>query len=459
VTSVVFYFQVHQPFRLRRFSFFDIGSRGDYFDDTENARILRRVADKCYLPMNGLLREKIEEHGGELKLSMAITGTLLDQLERWSPEALDSFVALTQTGCVEIVCETSHHSLCFLEDADEFAEQVQQQRERIRALFGQDPLTFRCTELVCDNAIAAAVEGMGFRGMLGEGADHLLGWRSPHKVYRPAGCDSLKLLLRAYELSDDIAFRFSNRSWDRWPMTADDFADRLTEVDGDADFIGLFMDYETFGEHQWRQTGIFEFMEHLPRAVLERGGLDFATPAEVIEAFEPEEALDIPHPVSWADTERDLTAWLGNHMQKAANRALYDLAEAVKERAAAGDEAVLDDWRRLTTSDHVYYMCTKWFSDGDVHKYFSPYTTPHDAFIAFMNVLADVELRVRPGAGSRASLPPARPSAAPPRGGTAADERTDVRRGAGTQPGPPASAGEQDETSGGGVSTPRISKQ
>ncbi len=397
MTAIVPYFQVHQPFRLKRYTFFDIGRSSGYFDDTENERILRRIAEKCYLPMNELLASLIDRHEGRFRFAMAITGTLLDQLEAWSPEALESFQALARTGCVEIVCETSHHSLAFLEDEDEFEAQVAAQRERIRELFEQDPVTFRCTELVISNAIAKKVESMGFRGLLGEGADHLLGFRSPHKVYRPEGTTDLALLLRTYERSDDIAFRFSNRSWDGWPLTPEKFATSLAEVPEDATLIGLFMDYETFGEHQWRETGIFDFVEAMPGAALEHDHLEFATPAEVIETVEIDEVeeLSIPHPVSWADTERDLTAWLGNHMQKAANKALYELGPDVKRAAELGDPECLEDWRKLTTSDHVYYMCTKWFSDGDVHKYFSPYTTPHDAFIAFMNVLADLKARVR----------------------------------------------------------------
>ncbi len=415
MTAIVFYFQIHQPFRLKRYTFFDIGRNEGYFDDTENERIMRRVAEKCYLPMNALLAELVDRHEGRFRFAMAITGTALEQMESWCPEALASFQALARTGCVEIVCETSHHSLSFLEDQAEFERQVERQRARIRELFGQDATTFRCTELVVDNAIAKSVEGLGFKAILGEGADHLLGFRSPHQVYRPAGCDSIKLLLRTYQRADDIAFRFSNRSWDKWPLTADAFAKSLDEAPQDAVLTGLFMDYETFGEHQWRETGIFEFMKYLPTALAPYERLEFKTPAEVARAAEAAEVLDIPHPVSWADTERDLSAWLGNHMQRAANRALYDLAPDVLRAAKAGHGDLLEDWRRLTTSDHVYYMCTKWFSDGDVHKYFSPYTTPHDAFIAFMNVLADLRSRVRallepgrevapaakPGAGTR----------------------------------------------------------
>lgn len=399
MTSVSFYFQVHQPYRLNRFSFFDIGSERGYFDDTENERILRRVAEKCYLPMNELLLDLINEHDGKFRFAMATTGTLLDQLERWHPEALESFKRLSETGCVEFICETSHHSLAFLSDQIEFEAQVKAQRDTLHRHFNSEPTTFRCTELVISNDIAKSVEAMGFKALLGEGADQLLGWRSPNQTYRPKGCKSLSLLLRSYSLSDDIAFRFSNQSWDRWPLTAPDFVETLQELPDEAEFAGLFMDYETFGEHQWRETGIFDFMQYLPAEILKHERFDFATPGEVAAAHPPKLDLDIPHPVSWADAERDLTAWLGNAMQRSADEALYKLGPDARRTLELGRSDLYADWQKLTTSDHVYYMCTKWFSDGDVHKYFSPYTTPHDACIAFMNVLADLELRLRAALG------------------------------------------------------------
>ena len=391
MTDIVFYFQVHQPFRLRRYTFFDIGHRHDYFDDEENARILRRVAEKCYRPMNALLLDQIERHAGALRLAFSLSGTVIDQLEAWSPETLESFVALARTGCVEFLCETSHHSLAALARPEEFARQVAAQSERVTRLFGRRPTTFRNTELVCSNAIAAQVEALGFDGMLAEGADPLLGWRSPHHVYRTEGTASLKLLLRDYAFSDDIAFRFSNRAWSEWPLTADRFAHWLHQLPERSEWVGLFMDYETFGEHQWVDTGIFDFMAHLPDAVLADPGFRFLTPSEVLAQRDPVARLDIPHPISWADTERDLTAWLGNPMQLAAQAALYDLLPAL---LAADDPDLMTDWRRLSTSDHLYYMCTKWFSDGDVHKYFSPYDSPYDSYINFMNVLDNVRTRM-----------------------------------------------------------------
>jgi alpha-amylase len=397
VTDVVLYFQVHQPFRLRRYTFFDIGQSDAYFDDEENARILRRVAQKCYLPMNHLLLALVRRHEGRFRCSFSITGTVMDQLALWSPETLESFRDLARTGCVEILAETSHHSLAFLGDEQEFRDQVQSHASRVERELGVVPTTFRNTELVCSNRVARMAEELGFRAILGEGADHLLGWRSPHRVYRPETCESIKLLLRSYRLSDDISFRFGLRTWSEWPLTADKFASWLHGLPADDDLVGLFMDYETFGEHQWRETGIFDFMEHMPAHVLKSDHLAFRTPAEAALAHAPVARLDIPNPVSWADTERDLTAWLGNQMQREAHRALYALlpaARAAAESGTAHGADLLERWRRLSTSDHVYYMCTKWFADGDVHKYFTPYATPHDAFIAYMNVIDDLARRL-----------------------------------------------------------------
>jgi len=394
MTDIVFYFQVHQPFRLRRYTFFDIGVHDLYFDDTENARIVRRVAEKCYLPMNAVIQHLIEQNDGAFRCAYSISGTALDQMEKWTPETLESFVRLARTGCVEFLGETSHHSLSGLFDVADFKEQVNSHAKRVEKLFGRRPTTFRNTELVVDERVARAAEEIGFKAILGEGADHLLGWRSAHRVYRPEGCEKIKLLLRSYKLSDDIAFRFSNRAWDEWPLTADKFASWVHRVPDDDTFIGLFMDYETFGEHQWSDTGIFNFMEHLPRQILKSSRFRFRTPSEVAAENDPIARLAVPHPVSWADAERDLTAWLGNPMQRSANDALYLLAPDVRKVAVRHPE-LLAQWRRLSTSDHLYYMCTKWFSDGDVHKYFSPYASPHDAFIAFMNVLDDLARRVK----------------------------------------------------------------
>ena len=393
MTAVVFYFQVHQPYRMRAFTAADVGESDDYFDDADNKRLLRRVAERCYVPMNAIIAEAIETTDGAFRCAFSISGTAIRQMRDWCPAALDSFVALAETGNVEFLCETSMHSLAAVADDDEFERQVVEHTATVEDLFGQRPTTFRNTELVISNAIARRVEELGFDVLLGEGADRLLGWRSPHLVYGVEGCDRLKLLLRSYLFSDDIGFRFSNRDWPHYPLFADVFAGWLQGEPDWAEFIGLFMDYETFGEHQWVDTGILEFMRHLPKHVLEDGRLTFATPAETADRHAAVADLDVPDIVSWADQERDLTAWLGNPLQQAAHARLYALARRVRA-VADRHPAIADAWHRLTTSDQVYHMCTKHFSDGEVHKYFSPYLGPHDAFVRFMYILDDLEQRL-----------------------------------------------------------------
>jgi alpha-amylase len=388
--SVCFYFQVHQPYRLRRYGLFDIGRRSDYFDDAKNREIALKVARKCYLPMNRLLHELIRRHEGAFKVAFSITGTALEQFERWCPEVLESFQALAATGCVELLGETYHHSLSFLVDRGEFDEQVEAHRARIESLFGARPQVFRNTELIFSNELAHHAARLGFQGVLAEGAERVLGWRSPHFVYAPAGRADTKLLLKSYRLSDDIAFRFGDRGWPDHPLSAEKFAGWIHAVNGLGHVVNLFMDYETFGEHQWAETGIFEFMRQLPREVLAHPDGRFVTPSEAVRAFPAVAELDVPDFVSWADVERDLTAWTGNAMQRSALRAVFELREPV---LASGDPGLIGDWRRLTTSDHFYYMCTKWFADGDVHKYFSPYESPYEAYIAMLNVLSDLALR------------------------------------------------------------------
>ncbi|MFO0691591.1 MAG: glycoside hydrolase family 57 protein [Myxococcota bacterium] len=390
--SVCFYFQVHQPHRLRPYGVFDVGRRHDYFDAALDEAVLRKVAEKCYRPMNALLLELIERTDGRFKAAFSITGCALDQMARFTPDVVESFQRLVETGSVEILGETDQHSLSFLASEAEFEEQVARHSRRMQSLFGRLPRVFRNTELIYSNALARKVEQMGFTGVLAEGADRLLGWRSPCFVYAANGTHELPVLLKSYRLSDDIAFRFGNRAWEGWPLTAEKFAGWLQQVNGCGETINLFMDYETFGEHQWRETGIFEFMRALPEAVLAHAEMDFATPSEVLERHPIRGVIDAPEFVSWADSERDLTAWLGNPMQRAALDALFALREPV---IASGDPALRDDFRKLTTSDHFYYMCTKYFADGDVHKYFSPWESPYEAHIAFMNVVTDLARRAR----------------------------------------------------------------
>lgn len=392
--AIVLYLHVHQPYRIRHYTVFDSGVKHDYFDtpieaQTSNERILKKVAEKSYLPTNAKLLKLLNENP-DFKLSLSITGTVIEQLEKWSPKALQSFKELTDTGRVEIVAETYHHSLAFFYSMSEFEMQVDMHRRKVEEIFGQTPKVFRNTELSYNNEVAMWAERAGFKGVLAEGWDKILGWRSPNFVYRPTYTNNIKLLLKSYKLSDDIAFRFGDSNWAEYPLTADKFSHWLSEDPNGTNF-NLFMDYETFGEHQWQESGIFDFLEHLPTEWLKSEDHTFMTVSEVIDSFEAVDEIDVKDTITWADTERDLSAWLGNSMQTTAIQNLYDLEGRI---LSTNDLALIDDWRRLQTSDHFYYMCTKWFNDGDIHAYFSPYDTPYEAYINFMNSFHDIKFRL-----------------------------------------------------------------
>jgi alpha-amylase len=390
MVSTCFYFQVHQPYRLRNYSVFDIGNSTDYFFHKKNKEVLHKVAKKCYLPTNKLLLKMLNENPG-FKISYSLSGTVLDQFEEYSPETLRSFQALVDTGKVEILDETYYHSLSFLYSKKEFKDQVMLHRKKVKSLFNYEPKVFRNTELIYNNELAKYVEDMGYKGIIAEGADHVLGWRSPNFLYRPVTTSKIKLLLKNYKLSDDIAFRFSNKGWNEHPLTVPKYAKWLNANNGNGNVVNLFMDYETFGEHQWADTGIFRFLEALPGELLKHPDNDFVTPTEAVSRYDVVSELDVHNLISWADLERDLSAWLGNNMQKSALGKIYEIEKKVKDM---NDGQLLEDWRKLQTSDHFYYMCTKWFSDGDVHKYFNPYDSPYDSFIAFMNVMNDINKRL-----------------------------------------------------------------
>ncbi|MCQ2187044.1 MAG: glycoside hydrolase family 57 protein [Bacteroidales bacterium] len=386
--SICLYFQVHQPTRLRLYRFFDIGKDSHYYDDFANRTILKRIAQKCYLPMNELLLEQIKEQKGKFKVAFSISGTALEQFDRYAPEVIDSFRALAETGCVEFLCETYYHSLAALGSEAEFEHQVLKHKTAIEHYFGVTPKAFRNTELIYSDQIGAKVRDMGFKTMLTEGARHIMGWKSPNYVYSCDFRSDLSLLLRNYGLSDDIAFRFSDSGWQGWPLTSEKFTQWASEAEGD--ILNLFMDYETFGEHQSEDTGIFDFMKALPKAVL-GGGFQFVTPSEATRKLKPVADLSVPQPISWADEERDLSAWLGNELQQDAFNKLYGLEEKLSILA---DPMLWADYGHLQESDHLYYMCTKFFSDGEIHQRFNPYDTPYEAFINYMNVLSDFIIRV-----------------------------------------------------------------
>ncbi len=395
MSAICLYFQVHQPYRLKKYRVFDIGHDRDYFASPPGSRlnnkeVLQKVAGKSYLPANKLFLELLRAHP-RLKIAYSLSGVVLEQLEEYSPETLASFQELVATGRVELLAETYYHSLSFIFSKPEFDRQVKLHSQKIKQLFRKIPKVFRNTELIYNNDLAQEIEKLGFTGILAEGADHILGWRSPNFLYKPVGTTKIKLLLKNFRLSDDVAFRFSTPTWSEFPLTAPKFAQWVSAVNGNGDTVNLFMDYETFGEHQWEDTGIFEFLRHLPGELLRHPDNYFVTPSEAVAKLPAVAELDFPHFVSWADVERDISAWLGNAMQDDASAKLYELESAVLKTK---DPQLISDWRKLQTSDHFYYMCTKWFADGDVHKYFNPYESPYDAFIAYMNVLRDLKLRL-----------------------------------------------------------------
>ena len=394
--GIVLYLHVHQPYRVRDYTVFDTAETHDYFSETtelhrDNREIFLKVADKSYRPMNAKLQQLLGEHP-EFKVSLSITGTFIEQAEAWAPDVLESFKRLVDTGRVEILAETYYHSLAFFYSRSEFEHQVQLHRDKIRELFGVETTVFRNTELSYNNDLAKWADEQGYNGIITEGWDPVLGWRSPNYVYRPAGTKNIKLLMKNYRLSDDIAFRFGNKAWESYPLHADTYDEWVnTSLGDDGQVVNLFMDYETFGEHQWADTGIFDFFGEFVGQWLANPANTFYTTSEACQEFDAVDEVDCPQTITWADTERDLTAWLGNAMQHEAMRYLYELENDVLR---SGDIGLIGDWRRLTTSDHAYYMCTKYFNDGDVHAYFSPYDSPYDAFIYFMNAIRDVRYRV-----------------------------------------------------------------
>ena len=389
--KICFYFQVHQPFRLKRYRFFDVGNDHYYYDDYLNKHILKKVANRCYLPTNELLYSLLKEFQGQFKVTFSMTGILLDQLQAYAPELIRSFQKLAATGGVEFLSETYSHSLVSLSSQEEFADQIQAHRQRIESLFGLTPTIFRNTELVYCDSIGESIAKMGYPAMVAEGAKHVLGWKSPSFLYYNVLAPKLKILLRNYKLSDDMAFRFSDRSWSEWPLKAEKYLEWIKATPGNEEFINLFMDYETFGEHQPLESGIHQFLDSLVRLAIADKELGFTTPSGIASAYQPVAPLSVPFPSSWADEERDLSAWLGNEMQKEAFDKLNQLRPLVIQ---ARDPEITRDWTFLQASDHFYYMSTKFFADQAVHNYFNPYASPYDAFINYMNILSDFTMRL-----------------------------------------------------------------
>ena len=394
--SICLYFQVHQPLRIKRYRVFDVGLDHEYFNDSSetnlnNKKILAKVSEKSYLPANKLLLELLKKYP-QMRISYSFSGVILEQLEADFPKVLKSFKRLVDTGRVEILSETHYHSLAFFYSLPEFESQVTLHKEKVKKVFGVTPCVFRNTELAYSNELASWADKKGYKAILAEGWDTFLDWRSPNFVYKPLGTKKIKLLLKNYKLSDDVAFRFSEKSWREWPLTADKFASWVSKLNGNGQVVNLFMDYETFGEHQWKEHGIFEFLANLPKEILRHPDNDFVTPGEAVKRYPAMDEIDVPYIVTWADTERDLSAWTGNAIQKSAIKLIYSMEDKVLKTR---DTTIIRDWRNLQISDHFYYMCTKWFSDGDVHKYFNPYESPYDAFISYMNAAKDIELRLK----------------------------------------------------------------
>lgn len=388
--AICFNFEIHQPFRLKRYRFFDIGNDHYYYDDFLNDDIISRIAERSYIPACQTLLKMIEDNKGAFKCSIAITGVAIEQIEQYVPELIDLLKRLADTGCVEFVAEPYAHSLASLIDPEEFAEQVKVECEKLHALFGVKPKVLRNTELIYCDDLAPQIAAMGFKGVLTEGAKHILGWKSPNYVYAAATAPKLKLLLKNSKLSDDISFRFNDTSWDAYPLTADKYIDWIAATPADEQIINLAMSLETFGGLQPANSGIFQFLEALPRFAKERG-IEFCTPTEAITKLKPVGELSVVHPISGADEARDTSAWLGNKLQNEAFNKLYSVAERVR---LCTDRRLKQDWWYLQGSDHFYYMSTKHMADGAVHSLFSPYETPFQAFTNYMNVLADFIVRV-----------------------------------------------------------------
>jgi alpha-amylase len=389
--SVCLIFQVHQPFRYRKYRFFDIGKDDYYYDDYANETIIRKISDNSYLPANKVLLEQLKKYKGKFKIAFSMSGIVIDQFKLYCPEVIDSFAELAATGHVEFLSETYPNSMVSLVDEKMFQEQVKAHGKLIHDLFGQHPKVFKNTELIYSDEIGEMAYRMGFDGMITEGAKHILGWKSPNFLYCNTLNPRLKLLMRNFRFSDDISFRFSNRNWNEFPLTADKFAYWLKQVPKEEEIVNIFINYETLGQMQPKSSGIFDFFTYLPATIVKSRELEFATPSEVIRKHQPVSAIHVPHPISWADEERDLSAWLGNELQKEAFDKLYKLKERIK---LCNDERLLKDWNYLQSIDHFYYMCTKFFSDGEVHKFFNPYGNPYEAFINYMNVMSDFSFRL-----------------------------------------------------------------
>lgn len=391
--SICIYFQIHHPERLRKYQFFDIGKKHNYFDNYANRSELEDLAEKCYLPANALLLDLIKKYEGKFKVAFSISGSAIDQLEMHTPEVIRSFQELAQTGQVEFLAETYSHSLASLsEDTDEFELQVKRHNTAIKELFGKKPVTFRNTSLIYSDKIGKRVADLGFKTMLTDGAKHVLGWKSPNFVYKNALDENLNLLLKNSKLSDDIAIRFSDRNWSEYPLTSEKYVNWVSHSLQDTEVLNLFMNYEVIGHYNRAESGIFDFLKYFIQQIAENPNYQFLLPKEVTKKHTAKDILPVPYPISWTDEERDITSWLGNELQKEAFTELFKIQPLVKKKKNA---ELNEDYSRLQASEHFYFMRTKLFSGADYHKYILPYESPYEAFINYMNVLSDFIERVK----------------------------------------------------------------
>ncbi|WP_315507100.1 glycoside hydrolase family 57 protein [Capnocytophaga leadbetteri] len=391
--SICIYFQIHHPERLRKYQFFDIGKKHNYFDNYANRSELEDLAENCYLPANALLLDLIKKYEGKFKVAFSISGSAIDQLEMHTPEVIRSFQELAQTGQVEFLAETYSHSLASLsEDTDEFELQVKRHSTAIKELFGKKPVTFRNTSLIYSDKIGKRVADLGFKTMLTDGAKHVLGWKSPNFVYKNALDENLNLLLKNSKLSDDIAIRFSDRNWSEYPLTSEKYVNWVSHSLQDTEVLNLFMNYEVIGHYNRAESGIFDFLRYFIQQIAENPNYQFLLPKEVTKKHTAKDILPVPYPISWTDEERDITSWLGNELQKEAFTELFKIQPLVKKKKNA---ELNEDYSRLQASEHFYFMRTKLFSGADYHKYILPYESPYEAFINYMNVLSDFIERVK----------------------------------------------------------------
>ncbi len=392
MVALCFYFEVHQPFRINHYRIKEISKHNPYFNEASNQIIFEKVAKKCYWPAGLLIASLLKRHPNHFKVTFSMSGTFLEQCSLYDHKLLELYQDILSLPNAEIICETSHHSLASLWDEEEFFNQIEIQKYNLKKLFNCEPKAFRNTELIYSNNIGKMVAKAGFDVCLLEGWDPFIpeGWNSHHVFHHPE-LHQLKLLPKSYKLSDDLAFRFSNRTWESWPITADKYHSWLEKLlDGNHEFIGLFMDYETFGEHQWADTGIFEFLDRFVTNIVNDNRFEFLTVTETAQKFSARAPMDVDRPLSWADSERDISAWLGNRIQEDAFARAYKLKNNI---ILLNDNETTEEWRKLLTSDHFYYMCIKWSSDGDVHKYFSPFDSPYEAYLDYVNILEDLEIK------------------------------------------------------------------